>query len=187
MPQGENTAVIKFDGKTHRNIIRGAVNGQRYEFPVDTDVTVTGEQLQSLRESNVSFDIVSPLAGEDADEGSSASSTEKGTAIRAEPPPQAVNPALDVGVPELSQRTDAEIANGQKIAEEESKANAAKAEEGKAPAEDKGKTTTEKGTAIPAETPAPTPATAAATTTKPRAARSGTKPKAVGKPKAANK
>lgn len=182
MPQGDNTAVIRFDGKTHRCKIRGAVNGQRYEFPVDKDVTVTGEQLQALRDTNVSFDLKSPLAGEDADEGSSASSTETGTAIRAEPPAEAINPALEQGVPELSQRTDAELADAQKAAEDAAKAEAATGDDtgdGAQPAQE-ASPTTETGTATRAETPTPTPTTAKATTTKPKTV----KAKAGGAPKA---
>jgi hypothetical protein len=107
----QKTATIRFDGKTHRGNVRGGVNGQHFSLPVDQDVSVTAAQLQMLRDSGTKFEIVSPLAGEDADEGSSASSTVEGTAVRAEPPAsnEADNPALKQGDATLSQRTDEEL------------------------------------------------------------------------------
>lgn len=104
------TATIRFDKDKHGGTVRGAVNGQAFEFPVDTDVEVTAAQLEALTQSNSTFTTVKPL-DEDADVGSSASSTLEGTAMRLEEPPATPkdedgNPAP---TPELSQRTDEEL------------------------------------------------------------------------------
>lgn len=93
-PTGDGTAVIRFEKSDHRGRVRGAVNGQKFEFPVDKDVTVTAAQLGALRDSNRTFTTVTPLAGEGADEGSSAPSTLHGTAFRADAGPAEENPAI---------------------------------------------------------------------------------------------
>lgn len=104
------TATIKIekDNPSHRGVVRGAVNGQRFELEVGKEVQVTRAQMAALKDSRVEFTTVTPFAGEDADEGSSASSTVTGTAIRAEPP-ERVNEGLAQGDHELSQRTDEEL------------------------------------------------------------------------------
>lgn len=106
----KNTATIKIekDNATHRGVVRGAHNGKKFELPVGKEIEVTEGQLNALRDSRVDFTTVSPLAGEDADEGSSASSTVTGTAFRAETNDEE-NKALDSGDAELSQRTDEQL------------------------------------------------------------------------------
>jgi hypothetical protein len=109
------TAVIKFDKDKHGGVVRGGVNGQRFEFPVNTDVTVTEDQLNALRDSGATFSTVTPLAGEGADEGSSASSVLTGTATRLEAPRPLPTEGKDgepAAVPELRQITDKELTGG---------------------------------------------------------------------------
>lgn len=112
------TATIKFDKAHHGGTVRGGVNGQRFEYPVDKEVTVSAEQLEALNNSGAKFDTISPLAGEGADEGSSAPSTVTHTALRVEVPTQ---PKLDedgnpVPVPELGQDDDKTfLANAQRV------------------------------------------------------------------------
>lgn len=109
--KGPATATIKFDKTHHGGKVRGAVNGQRFEFDVGKDVQVTAAQLSALQDSGAKFEIVTPLAGEDADEGSSASSTLTGTATRAEEPkPGATGADGELkDPPELKQTPDSEI------------------------------------------------------------------------------
>ena len=130
------TAVIKFDKTFHGGRVRGAVNGQQFDFPVDTEVTVTAAQLEALNNSGARFSTVTPLAGEGADEGSSASSTVESTATRLEPPtqPQVDEDGKPLDPPVLQQTTDKDfLENAQKVNLEE----AAKAAGGRGPAEKK--------------------------------------------------
>lgn len=109
------TAIINIDKVKHGGAVRGAVNGQKFELPVGSDVTVTEAVLNNLRDSHVEFSTVSPLAGEDADEGSSASSTVTGTALRAEPvtdPAPRDEDGNPLPPPELRQITDKELTGG---------------------------------------------------------------------------
>lgn len=112
------TATIKFDKDKHGGTVRGAVNGRRFEFPVDKDVQVTADQLEALNESHATFTTIKPL-DEDADEGSSASSTATGTAIRLGEEDGTLTPVPNEGQPtELSQRTDEELTQeGQKVSQ----------------------------------------------------------------------
>lgn len=123
----KDTATIKFDKTHHGGRVRGAVNGQKFDLPVGVDVQVTAAQLEALQASDAKFEIVTPLAGEDADEGSSASSTLTGTATRLEPAAQATAPDGELkDPPELKQTTDEELLKGgqQANAEQAAKAEA---------------------------------------------------------------
>lgn len=108
----KDTATIKFDKTHHGGRVRGAVNGQKFDLPVGVDVQVTAAQLEVLQASDAKFEIVTPLAGEDADEGSSASSTVTGTATRLEPAAQATAQGELKDPPELKQTTDEELLKG---------------------------------------------------------------------------
>jgi hypothetical protein len=108
------TATIKISKEKHGGTVRGAVNGQRFELPVGSDVQVTAAQLEALNASHVEYEVVTPLpnGSEDAAEGSAASSTLTGTANRLEP----ANPTPPVDgdgnplpTPELRQITDEEL------------------------------------------------------------------------------
>lgn len=120
----EGGAVIHIDKVKHGGAVRGAVNGQRYELPVGSDVPVSEAILNSLRDSHVEFSIVTPPAGEAADEGSSAASTVEHTAIRGEDPVAGAPTDEDgklLDPPELRQIPDAELTNGadQRASEEQ--------------------------------------------------------------------
>ena len=106
-------ATINFDKAAHGGVVRGAVNGQAFEFPVDSDVQVNKEQLEALNNSGATFKTVTPLAGEGAAEGSAASSTVSANPIPLDP----VVPKTDADgnplpVPELRQITDKELTGG---------------------------------------------------------------------------
>lgn len=106
------TATIKFSKDKYGGTVRGAVNGDPYRFPTGVEVQATAAQLNSLNDSYVEYETITPLAGEDAAEGSAASSTLHNTATRLEP--AAAAPTLgEDGEPaaptELSQRTDKEL------------------------------------------------------------------------------
>jgi hypothetical protein len=125
---GPATATIKFDKVQHGGVVRGAVNGQKFEFPVDKEVQVTAAQLAVLNDSHAKYETISPLAGEDADEGSSASSTIGGTATRMEPANSGTQVDAEgnlVDPPELRQVTDEELKSGS----QEANADQAKAAE----------------------------------------------------------
>lgn len=108
-----NTATIKIEKGERRGRVRGAVNGQPFDLPVDQEVQVTAGQLAALNNSGVKFSTITPLAGEDADEGSSASSTVKGTATRLDPAAQATGADGELrDPPELKQITDEELLKG---------------------------------------------------------------------------
>lgn len=126
----EGTAVIRFEKDKHRGRVRGAVNGQSFDFPVGSDVTVNAAQLSVLTDSGKSFTTVTPLAGVDADEGSSASTTAEHTATRLSAPNEGADgkPTQQVGedgepLPphELRQITDADLTSGadQKASQEQ--------------------------------------------------------------------
>jgi hypothetical protein len=104
------TATINISKDKHGGTVRGAVNGQRFDLEVGKDIPVTEQVLASLDQSHVDYRLVSPLAGEDAGEGSPASSTVESTAIRLETPTDgegANDP--DAEPVELQQRTDREL------------------------------------------------------------------------------
>ena len=107
------TATIKIDKDKYGPTVRGAVNGDPYRFPTGVEVQATAAQLSSLNDSYVEYETITPLAGEDAAEGSAASSTLHNTATRLEPAASAPKVGED-GEPaaptELSQRTDKELA-----------------------------------------------------------------------------
>lgn len=111
------TATIKIDKEQHGGKVRGTINGQKFELPVGTDVEVTGEQLSVLSDSNVAFDVVKPL-DEAEDEGSSSASTVEDTAIRLETD-QGGEESMQQDTPELSQRTDEELAKDSQEASKE--------------------------------------------------------------------
>lgn len=121
-------ATVTFDKTHHGGKVRGAVNGQRFEFDVGTPVKVTEAQLNVLRDSNAVFTIETPLAGEAADEGSSAASREIGhTAIRGEDAETEKNPGIDedgkpLPPPELRQIGDAALTGGADQAASEAQA-----------------------------------------------------------------
>lgn len=128
----ENGAVINID-KIHGNVVRGAVNGQRFELPVGKDTPVSEAILNNLRNSHVDFSIVTPPAGEGADEGSSAPSTVEHTAIRAEDAPAGAPTDEDGNLldpPELRQIPDADLTDGA-----DQRASAEQAETADKPAE----------------------------------------------------
>lgn len=119
----KGVATIKIEKGERRGRVRGAVNGQQFDLPVDAEVQVTAAQLTALTNSGVKFSTITPLAGEDADEGSSASSTIGGTATRLDPPNVAVDGEGEPkDPPELRQVTDEELTKGSQ------EANAAQAE-----------------------------------------------------------
>ncbi len=107
-------ATIKIDKDKHGAVVRGAVNGQPFEFKTGSDIPVTEAQLGALTDSHIEFTTVSPPAGVDADEGSSASTTVSGTAIRAEEPnlPKVGEDGKPLETPELRQITDKELTEG---------------------------------------------------------------------------
>lgn len=124
------TAVIKFDKDHHGGRVRGAVNGQKFDLPVDSDVTVTEDQLNALNDSGAKFTVVTPLGGDEgAGEGSSAPSTTiEGSATRLEPVVEGEGEG-QAPAPVLQQVTDKElIENAQTGNIEEAKAEQAKAE-----------------------------------------------------------
>ncbi len=138
--QPAGTATVRFSKEKYGGVVRGAVNGQRFEFPVDKDVQVTAAQIEALNNSGATFTTVSPLAGEGAGEGSSAPSILENTATRLFPAGQTDDaPKVDadgnpLATPELRQLTDKELVDGsqeaskeQAISSDETKALDAKA------------------------------------------------------------
>lgn len=109
-----DTATINLDKGVHGGTVEGAVNGQRFSVEVGSDQQVTAEQLEALNNSHAVFSTVSPLAGEDAAEGSAASSTVEGTAFRLDiPTPRNVDADGNLlPAPELRQITDKELTEG---------------------------------------------------------------------------
>ncbi len=107
-------ATINIDKAKHGAVVRGAVNGQPFEFKTGSDIPVTAAQLGALTDSHIEFSTVTPPAGVDADEGSSASTTVSGTAIRAEEPnlPKVDEDGNPLPTPELRQITDEELTGG---------------------------------------------------------------------------
>jgi hypothetical protein len=126
---GPATATIRIDKVRHGGKVRGAVNGQRFELAVGSDVQVTEAQLNALRDSHVEFETITPLptGSVGAAEGSAAPSTLEGTATRLEP---ATNVQLDGEgnvrpTPELQQTTDKDFLEGSQTANLEEAAKAA--------------------------------------------------------------
>lgn len=105
------TAVINIDKNLHGAVVVGAVNGQAFKLSTGKDVAVSDAQHEAMSNSGITFTTVSPPAGEDAAEGSAASSTVENTAIRDEVPTE-VDGDTPPTPPELRQITDAELTGG---------------------------------------------------------------------------
>jgi hypothetical protein len=99
-------ATVHITDETHRNFVEGAHNGVRFKVPVGKDTQVNEGTFTALQDSGVKMNVIEPLPGAAADEGSSAAATLEGTAIRlgggADGPINPENPPA-----ELSQRPDA--------------------------------------------------------------------------------
>lgn len=117
-------ATVTFDKDKHGGNVRGAVNGQPFSFAVGKPVQVTEAQLEVLTNSGATFTVNTPLAGVGADEGSSASTTLTGTAIRLGAEDGTSN-AAETGqaTPELRQITDKELTGGADQAASEEQAD----------------------------------------------------------------
>jgi hypothetical protein len=75
-PKAEATATIKLPkGQFQYHDVDVQHNGRHYKLARGKELEVNAGVMDVLKNSDIEFDIITPLAGEDADEGSSASST----------------------------------------------------------------------------------------------------------------